>query len=458
MRHALPLFILPFATAVAAAEDFRFFEQEVRPLLIEHCHSCHSVAEKVKGGLALDSKAGWQRGGDAGPAIVPGRPEASLLMKAVSYTDRDIEMPPKGRLPESKINILRQWIAMGAPDPRTEPVAVQAEKSSAIAGKDLWSLQPLKKVKPPEVPDADWSGGAIDRFVKARLDEAGLPPAGEAEPAVLLRRLHLDLIGLPPTPADVDAFQADAATNRVAKVVDRLLGDEGFGDRWARHWLDLTAYADTIGVGRSIPATDAWRYRDYVIAAFNADKPFDEFIRQQLSGDIKIPSAPGVPEGPDPTAESIIATGFLALGPWELVSGDKQQLRMDVVDRQINRVGKALLGMTLECARCHDHKFDPVSQQDYYALAGIFRSTVTLNGRINGVFSDINKTQLPESPDELIARAERARQHAEELAAARRGQKVAQKEVADLAREIDKQKQLIAEPATGDDKPGSEEK
>ena len=200
--------------------------------------------------------------------------------------------------------------------------------------------------------------------------------------------------------------------------MDTLLASQAFGERWARHWLDLTAYADTLGVGRAIPAIEAYRYRDYVIDAFNDDKPLPEFIRQQIAGDIQVPGAPGQQPTEPPTAEDIIATGFLAIGPWELVSGDKEQLRMDVVDRQVNRIGKAFLGMTLECARCHAHKFDPVSQEDYYAMAGILRSTITLDGRLNGVFSNVNYVELPETPDQLIERAERIRQFERDLAEA----------------------------------------
>ena len=448
------LMFLFFFGSLTAEEGLHFFEQKVRPLLVEHCYSCHSVEEKIKGGLALDSKQGWQQGGDSGPAIIPGHPDTSLLIKAVSYLNRDLEMPPKGKLPKMKIEILRKWIAMGAPDPRNQLANSDNEENQAMAARDLWSFQPLKNVTVPTIGDPPWAGNDIDRFVKARLDAANLTPALPAPNAILLRRLYLELTGLPPTPQQLEDFEKDNNPERVTKVVDELLASEGFGDRWGRHWLDLTAYADTIGVGRSIPATDAWRYRDYVITSFNADKPFNEFIRQQISGDIKIPSAPGVKEGPDPTAEDIIATGFLAIGPWELVSGDKKQLRMDVVDRQINRVGKAFLGMTLECARCHGHKFDPISQEDYFALAGIFRSTVTLNGRINGVFSDINKTPLPESPEELIARAERMRKHKSELNSARAAQMTVQKIIQGLDKEIDDMKKRVDASTSGDDKSG----
>ncbi len=440
--------------------DLAFFENQVRPLLVENCYRCHSHGEKIKGGLALDSKAGWMKGGDSGTAIVPGAPGESLLLTAVSYTDPDLEMPPKEKLPDDRIAVLREWIARGAPDPRTESAGGQ-EESLQIPAAELWSFQPLRKAALPEVADGEWNGDAIDRFVKARLDEAGLPPAPVAADAVLLRRLHLDLVGLPPTPEELRTFLAAAASDREAAVeakVDELLASPGFGDRWGRHWLDLTAYADTIGIGRAIPALEAWRYRDYVITAFNDDKPFDEFIHQQIAGDIKIPSAPGVAEGPDPTAESIVATGFLAIGPWELVGGDKEQLRMDVIDRQVNRIGKAFLGMTMECARCHDHKFDPVSQSDYFAMAGILKSTITLDGRINGVFSDIHHAVLPESSAELVARAQRIEGFETERAEATRMRNEARTESADLTKQIAALREEIEAIATNEDTTPKREK
>lgn len=436
-------------------DDLAFFENKVRPLLIENCYGCHSHEEKVKGGLALDSKAGWIAGGDSGSVVVPGSPEESLLFTAVTYADPDYEMPPKAKLPDVQIEILRQWIARGAPDPR-EDSGGKEEENLQIPASELWSFQPLQKSEPPAVAEAEWNRDAIDQFIRSRLDEAGLPPAPVADDAVLLRRLHLDLTGLPPTPEELVTFLAATARDRDAAVearVDALLASPGFGDRWGRHWLDLTAYADTIGIGRPIPALEAWRYRDYVIAAFNGDKPFDEFIHQQIAGDIKIPPSPESPAGPDPTAESIIATGFLAIGPWELVGGDKEQLRMDIIDRQVNRIGKAFLGMTMECSRCHDHKFDPVSQADYFALAGILRSTVTLDGRINGVFSDINHTALPESVDQLIARAERMKAFQAELAEVTTSQTEAEAKVEKFKQQIaalQKDVDSIAANASGD--------
>ncbi len=441
------LYVLGLATNSVFCEDtftpnqLAFFESRIRPVLIEHCLECHSNNDKQKGGLALTSRAALLRGGESGPAIVPGKPDASLLLEALKY--ESYEMPPNGKLPGRIIDDFAKWIAMGAPDLRAESEPPK-KTQQVIDATQLWSFQPLKVVEPPQV---DSVSDPIDRFIRGQLRRENLEPADPAPPQVLRRRLYLDLTGLPPTAEEVAAFQQHPDFEA---VVDRLLDSPDFGEKWARHWLDLSGYADTIGVGRSIPALEAWRYRDYIINAFNSDKPFDEFIRQQVAGDIQVPSAPGVPLGPEPTAENIIATGFLAIGPWELVGGDKVQLRMDVVDRQVNRVGKAFLGMTFECARCHDHKFDPVSHRDYYALAGLFRSTVTLNGRMNGVFSSINQTPLPESTDDLLARAERVRAYEAELAEETRRRDEANRKADEFKKQITRISESSSEAANGE--------
>ncbi len=423
----------------ATRQQLDFFERRIRPVLVEHCFECHvgGSDKQQKGGLNLSFRATVLQGGDSGPAIVPGKPSESLLLEALRY--ESLEMPPKGKLPARVIDDFANWIEMGAADPRVQPVVGQpsnANESTRIAADELWSLKPVEKVEPPPVDGLDHP---IDRFVRARLLKEKIAPAPPATDRVLLRRLYLDLIGLPPTPEDLAAFDQAVATSRqsaIGAAVDRLLESPEFGERWARHWLDLTAYADTIGVGRAIPALEAWRYRDYVIAAFNTDKPFHEFVRQQIAGDITVPPGPRSPGGRPPTAESIIATGFLAIGPWELVGGDKEQLRMDVVDRQVHRIGQAFLALTFGCARCHDHKFDPVSQHDYYALAGLFTSSVTLNGRIGGVFSAINHRSLPETSEDLLARAERVRAYEAEVASAIAGRDAANAKVATLNEQI----------------------
>lgn len=380
------------------AEDLAFFRAEVEPLLQNRCFECHShEAKKAKGGLVLDSRSGWKEGGDSGPAVVAGKPEDSLLIKAVRHTDKDLEMPPKKKLTGQEIEILTKWVAAGAPDPRDGAGTSKAVTGLSLEeGRRFWSMQPVADPTPDR---------PIDDFIIEKLSATHLLPAPPADPPTLLRRVTFDLTGLPPTLEQMSAFAADPSERAYEKVVDELLHSRAFAERWARHWLDLTGYADTIGLGRAIPAPNAWRYRDYVINAFHTDMPYDRFIREQIAGDVQRSAATGFAGDPPPTADSITATGFLAIGPWELVNGDKVQLRMDVIDRQITRVGLAFLGMTLGCARCHDHKFDPVTQADYYAMAGIFRSSVTLDGRLNGVFSAIHETALPETPAGLIARA-----------------------------------------------------
>ncbi len=454
------LSVMRVASAIdIEAEQLAFFENKVRPLLVEYCYECHSHGSEISGGLALDSSAGWQKGGDSGVAINPGKPADSLLMKAVRYQDADLEMPPDGKLDAGSIETLRKWIEMGAPDPRTEQVADAAPEKKGpiqISALDLWSLQPITRPEPPSISDPLWAREPIDAFVKAKLDEAKLLPAPPAEARMLFRRLYLNLIGLPPGPEEMDAFLVAAADYResaVRQTVDTLLASQSYGERWARHWLDLTAYADTLGVGRAIPAIEAYRYRDYVIDAFNHDKPLPEFIRQQIAGDIQVPGAPGQQPTDPPTAEDIIATGFLAIGPWELVSGDKEQLRMDVVDRQVNRIGKAFLGMTLECARCHAHKSDPVSQEDYYAMAGILRSSITLDRRLNGVFSNVNYVELPETADQLIERAERIRQFERDFAEATSARDGAAKDIREQQAVVNQLKKAKEKSAESDSVP-----
>jgi hypothetical protein len=394
---------LATTSSFSAETENEFFRSKVEPILKQYCYECHSHAGgKAKGGLVLDSRNGWFKGGESGPAVVPGQAQSSRLIQAVGYADNDLQMPPAGRLSDSEIEHLRKWVEMGAPDPRVQFVTKHTEmkEGGASRGKDFWSFQSRKDPTPPKSTELP-ARAPLDLFINKRLADAGLSPVAAADPGTLLRRVSFDLTGLPPTPHDVESFVADVAPGAFERVVDRLLGDPGFGEQWARHWLDLSAYADTIGTGRALPATNAWRFRDYVIASFNEDKPYDQFVREQLAGDLI---------GTESIAErrrNLTATGFLALGPWPLENGDKPQLRMDIVDFQIKRVGKVFLGMTFGCARCHDHKFDPVSQRDYYAMAGIFGSTMTLKGRMVGIYSDVYRAPLPETAADMIQRAER---------------------------------------------------
>ncbi|GEP45104.1 PSD1 and planctomycete cytochrome C domain-containing protein [Brevifollis gellanilyticus] len=387
----------------ARAEDgLAFFEDKVLPLLQQRCYECHSHEKKIKGGLALDLKSGWQTGGDNGPAIIPGDLTKSHLIKAVRYTDPEMEMPPKAKMPAGEIELLEKWVAMGAPDSRVAKTGdKQARTIDIEAGKKFWAFQPVHDAQAPAVKDASWALDPVDRFILAKLEGVGLKPAAEADRHTWLRRVSLDLTGLPPSPQDIERFTADTSPNAYEKVVDRLLQSKAFGERWARHWLDLTGYADQIGTSNDVFAEHAWRYRDYVITAFNTDKPFDRFIREQIAGDL-LPAAT-----PQERAANLIATGFLVLGDVEIVAVDKLKMEVDLVDQQVTKVGTAFLGMTLGCVRCHDHKFDPIAQTDYYAMAGMFRSTDSTHKTDNGVWSCVNKTELPETVEQKVEREKR---------------------------------------------------
>lgn len=353
----LACFIL--ATLASARAETDFFEKKVRPLLIKRCESCHG-AEKVKGGLRLDSRNGWARGGDSGPAIIPGKPESSLLIKAVSYADADLKMPPKARLPEEEMAVLAEWIRQGAPDPR-EGVAAPAKRTINIEeGRKHWAFQPLKETTPPPAPGAR---NEIDLFVAAKLHEKGLPASPRADTRTLIRRLYFDLIGLPPTYEEVEAFAHDVSPDAFARLVDRLLKDGRYCQRWGRHWLDVARYADTteqsVDGERRIPF--AHTYRDYVIDAFNNDKPYNRFILEQMAAD----------KLPDASPADLRALGFYGVGRQFASNADGPALR---VDDRIDTVGRGFLGLTLACARCHDHKFDVIPTKDYYSLYGILDS------------------------------------------------------------------------------------
>jgi hypothetical protein len=394
----LLLWTLPAAAQTPSDPGIDFFEKKIRPILVEHCYECHSTAaKKDKGKLLVDSKAGLIKGGESGPAIVPGKPNESWLIKGVRYSDPEFQMPPKGKLPAEVIADLEKWIAMGAPDPRGG-AAVQITKygPSVEEGRKFWAFRPPKRHPVPAVKDKAWARGTIDQFLLAKLEGAGLAPAPEADKATLLRRTYFALIGLPPTPAQIDAFLRDTAPDAFARAIDQLLASPHFGEIWGRHWLDVARYAESTGGGRSLLLKDAWRYRDYVIRAFNLDKPFDAFLREQIAGDLL----------PWKTAEdrrdNLTATGYLLLGPHNYERQDKPVLEMDIIDEILDTLGKSTLGMTIGCARCHDHKFDPIPTKDYYALAGIFKSTRFI------VHDNVSKwlsQPLPMSPlEELVAK------------------------------------------------------
>lgn len=412
LRSITALLFAPLAL-LAAGDDDLFFESKVRPVLIKRCYECHSTEKKIKGGLNLDSRAGWQAGGDNGPAIVPGDLTKSLVIKAVRYLDEDFAMPPKSRLPADEVAILEEWVKRGAPDPRTGDAAKATKPKRGIdleAGRKFWAFQPVTNPTAPSVKDSVWPNDPVDRFLLAKLEAAGLRPAGDADRHTWIRRVSLDLTGLPASAEEVLAFAADNSGDAYAKVVDRLLASPAYGERWARHWLDLTGYADMIGTSNSVFAEHAWRYRDYLIRAFNEDKPFDLFIKEQLAGDL-LPFA-----SPEQRASQLVATGFLQVGDLEIVNPDKAKMEADHIDTQLIKIGGAFLGMTMGCARCHDHKFDPVGLEDYYGMAGMLRSSPSSGKMVGfGVWSTIRSVPLPESPTQLAARQKAEAEHAAKL-------------------------------------------
>ncbi len=375
----------------AATPEADFFERQIRPLLVENCHACHGP-EQQKGGLRLDSRAGVLAGGDSGPAVVPGQPQQSLLIEAVKY-EGDIKMPPKGRLNQMQIEALVRWVAEGAVWPEDRSPVKPPERSATASGgrlefteeqKSFWAFQPLADPQPPEVEHVDWVRSPIDQFVLARLEAQGLAPNAPAERRTLIRRLSYDLIGLPPTPEEIDAFLADTEPEATERLIDRLLASPHYGERWGRHWLDVARYADSNGLDENLAYANAFRYRDYVIDAFNADLPYDQFVREQIAGDLLPPAA-----DERENLRRITATGFLAVGPKMLAEDDPVKMEMDIIDEQVDTLCTAFLGLTMGCARCHHHKYDPLGMDDYYALAGIFKSTKTMeNYRVVAVWHE----------------------------------------------------------------------
>ncbi len=395
-----------------SSESLQFFESKIRPVLVEQCYRCHSIdGQGVRGGLSVDNRDALLAGGESGPAIVPGNLEESLLWSAINY--QDYKMPPKNPLPKSVIEDFRKWIEMGAPDPRINSGVVVHSKvtpDDIERGRQFWSFKLPVATKAPAGSHSQWVRSDIDRFVAAKWDEHDLGPAADAEPTTLLRRIFFDLIGMPPSLEQLDAFVAQWNENQdqaIARVVDELLERPQFGERWGRHWLDVARYAES--AGKEVDATfpNAWRYRNYVIDAFNADKPYDQFVREQIAGDL-IPA-----KNDQEFAEHLIATGFLTLGPKALIERNPRQFQADLVDEQIDTTTRVILGVSVACARCHDHKFDPIPQTDYYALAGIFQSTETLFGGTRTLrnrqpsnliilpIDDPNPNDKPLSPSEL---------------------------------------------------------
>ena len=425
LLSALATLLLPSASSPAEdkqAAGLAFFEQRIRPLLIERCQKCHGPA-KQKSKLRLDSLSAALRGGESGAAIVPGAPEKSLLISAVQYRE-ELKMPPKKKLSDREVADLATWVKMGAPWTGLNPGKAPTEKPENPAyesilreSKSYWAFQPLEHVQPPPVKKEGWVRSPIDRFILSTLESRSLSPSPPASPETLIRRIYFDLIGLPPTPKEIREFAADTSPENYEKIIDRLLASPRYGERWGRHWLDVARYADSNGLDENIAYIQAWRYRDWVIDSFNRDKPYDEFLRAQIAGDLL--------QNPDPQGdyEDKVATGFLSIGPKMLAEDDGRKMELDIIDEQVDTVGRVFMGLTLGCARCHHHKFDPVSTEDYYSMASIFKSTRTMeNFKVVAVWHEYElptgeqrqlQAELEGHQRTLDARRKRAEEEAE---------------------------------------------
>lgn len=398
------LFVIKTNGKQACASDDDF-EASVRPLLVEKCQGCHGVKEQ-NGGLKLTHRDEILSGGDNGPAIVPGEPEKSLLIQAIGYQG-ELKMPPDGKLSETQIATLVQWVKNGAVWPDEIPGTTAGSKNAtSVLHRELWSLKPVRDVSPPEVRNRNWPNTSIDHFLLTAMEQNGLAPSQPADKQTLIRRATFDLTGLPPTPEEVAQFLKDPSPTAYANVVERLLASPLYGERWGRHWLDVVRYADArdlIQLPAESDFREAWRYRDWVVKAFNSDLPYDQFVRQQIAGDLLQPS-----DDSQIDVDGLVATGMLALADFVPGDVDKDQMIADYVNDQIDVVGRAFLGLTVACARCHDHKFDPISTEDYYALAGIFFSSRLIPGPVAGNTPLVRAPLLPaQKLREIEAEAER---------------------------------------------------
>ncbi len=379
LLFAVVLAVAPLVVAVEKApafqpEQLEFFEQKIRPILAEQCFQCHSATgEKIKGGLVMDSRAAMLKGGDTGPGVVIGDPDKSLIIQAIRYHDDDLQMPPKHRLTAEQVMDFEEWVRMGVPDPRAAPAPAAKPSVDMEEARKFWSFQPVKAPPVPAVKDAAWARNDLDRFLLANLEARGLKPNPDATPRTLIRRATYDLTGLPPTPEEVENFAKACADgppstihHHLSTLLDRLLASPAYGERWGRHWLDLVRYADTSGCNSDFPIPSAYRYRNWVIDAFNRDKPYDQFLREQIAGDL-LPAS-----STEDRFEKVIATGYLAIA--RRFGSRAKEFHLTLEDL-LDNLGKTTLGLSVGCARCHDHKFDPILAKDYYALYGIFRST-----------------------------------------------------------------------------------
>lgn len=373
----LILLVACLTTRIAGADeasDATFFEGKIRPLLIAKCHECHA-GDKAKAGLRLDSREALLAGGESGAAAVVGKPDESLLIDVIGYRNV-VQMPPKAKLADADIAALTEWVRRGLPWPNSKPTSpVAGPTTNATTDftdeqKSFWAFQPIRNYAPPAVKASPWAHSPIDRFVLAELEGRGLATARQADRRTLVRRVTLNLTGLPPTPDEIAEFLSDPSPDAYERLVDRLLASPRYGERWGRHWLDIARYADSNGLDENLAYANAFHYRDYVIKSFREDKPYDQFLIEQIAGDLLEQTA-----GFDP----LIATGFLSLGAKMLAEDDPVKMHMDIIDEQVDTIARAVMGLTMGCARCHDHKFDPLTTEDYYGLAGVFKSTQTMD-------------------------------------------------------------------------------
>ncbi len=382
-RLSLCLIFVASASAFGQTpEQLEYFEKNVRPVLVASCQPCHNSKTKSSG-LDLSSAAGFTAGGAGGAVIARDQLESSHLLQVIGY-EESLKMPPTGKLKPEAIESLTNWVKMGAPWPGADMTAavvpVLPKKEFTAEQKSFWAFQAVKDPAAPTVKDARWVKTPVDAFILAKLEAKGLKPAAPATKTALLRRVTFDLTGLPPTEGEINDFLADSSPKAYEKVVDRLLDSPRYGERWGRHWLDVARYADSTGNDEDHRYPYAWRYRDYVISAFNNDLPYDQFVREQIAGDLLPPAA-----NESFNSRGMVATGFLALGAKALAQVDKKKMLYDVWDEQVDVTSRAFLGMTMACARCHDHKFDPILTKDYYSMVGMFASTRSFEKAGQGV-------------------------------------------------------------------------
>lgn len=390
----------PSPTPTFTPQQIAFYEKEVRPILTQHCLKCHGQEpEKLRGGLDMTRRKGLLEGGDTGPAFNPKKPEDSLLLSALHYRD-GLEMPPSGKLPEKTIATLTQWVRDGLPWTPGQEGEKKVERPTIGPDKNYWAYQPITRPVPPTVKDARWVKTPVDAFIRSQQEAANITPVAPAAKATLCRRAYYDLTGLPPTPEQIDAFVADRSPDAFARLIDELLASPHYGEKWGRHWLDLVRYAETNGFERDGPKPHAWRYRDYVIRSFNSDKPYNQFLREQLAGDELNPDDP----------ESVIATGYYRLGLWDDEPADPKLALFDGYDDYVTVTGQAMLGMTLNCCRCHDHKGDFFPHADYYRFAAFFRD-IRPYSETRSVISKYSQRDITSKANRKLYETELAERH-----------------------------------------------